>query len=341
MKRLVLISLAVILLLFAGAAIYAYTQIGRANTAFSEPSKLLYVPSSFEMDELVERLLEENIIASVKNFQLVAQLKKFHTPKPGKYRIKKGMSNNALVNLLRSGNQEPVLIRLDDLRTVEELAGRLAKSTEIDSASYLDHFLNPKFLSDRQLTARTMVSLIIADTYDFFWTLSPEEFTTRMGEIHNQYWTRERLQKAQAIGLSPTEVYTLASIVKGETARKDEAPIIAGLYLNRLRKGMRLESDPTVIFANGNFGSQRVLYSDLSTASPYNTYQNAGLPPGPISLCEKTYLDAVLDAENHDYLFMCAQPGGTGKHSFAVSYEQHLQYAKEYRTWLDEANIRR
>jgi UPF0755 protein len=341
MKRIFLLFIVFLLLLCCGAAIYAYRQIGSANTAFEEPSKLLFVPTSFSMPELLERLSNSGYIASTTSFELVRQLKKFETPKPGRYRIKKGMSNNELVNLLRSGNQESVLVRLDDLRTAEQLAGRLARQTEVDSTSYINYFMRDEVLAPNGLLPATFVSLIIADSYDFFWTLTPQEFVARMKKIHDDYWTPEQHQSAADLGLSPQEVYTLASIVKGETAQLDEAPQIAGLYLNRLKTGMRLESDPTVVFSSGNFATQRVLYADLNHASPYNTYKNDGLPPGPISLVEKEYLNAVLSPAKHNFLFMCAEPGGTGKHSFAVSYEQHLENARVYRAWLDQQQIRR
>lgn len=251
------------------------------------------------------------------------------------------MTNMALVNLLRSGAQESILIRLDGLRDLQELAGTLGKELEHDSSYFASYLLPPDSALKHGFSPSTFACLFIADTYDFYWSTSGADLLTRMNEIYERFWTPERRAKADALGLSLEEVATLASIVKGETARKDEAPKIAGLYYNRIQLGMPLQADPTVLFGLNDRTRKRVLYSDLSIDHAYNTYRIVGLPPGPISLPEKTYLDAVLNLAKHNYIYMCAQPDGTGYHNFAESYSDHQKNSALYHAWADKNNISR
>jgi UPF0755 protein len=183
--------------------------------------------------------------------------------------------------------------------------------------------------------------LFFANSYELFWNTTPEVFMKKMTDQHDAFWTAERKQKCSALNMSPAQVYTLASIVQSETAKQDEAPKVAGLYLNRLRQNIALQADPTVIFATGLDNISRVLLSDTHVDSPYNTYKHTGLPPGPICIIGTSYIDAVLNADQHNYVFMCAQPGNTGYHNFAVSYDQHLVYKKQYTNWLDSRGITR
>jgi len=335
------ISLVLIAAIILTSSIAAYTQIFASNTAFNDSTKLLYIPTGFTQKQLKERLSEQGFIRSSRSFDLVAKMKKFDTPKPGRYRIKAGMSNNELVNLLRSGNQEPITIRIDDLKNLYQLAGRLASTTELDSSTYINYFTSDSTLQANGHSIYTLPALFIGDTYEFFWTVKPNEVLNKLKGVHDNYWTKEKLALAASMGLNETEVATLASIVKGETANMDEAPIIAGLYFNRLQTGMMLQSDPTVVYANNLFGINRVLYADLQSDSPYNTYKHVGLPPGPISFADAKYLDAVLNYQKHEYIFMCAQPGGTGKHNFAKTYKQHQQYAAEYQRYLNDRGTTR
>ncbi|MEN9347497.1 MAG: endolytic transglycosylase MltG [Bacteroidota bacterium] len=335
------ISLFAILGLLILFSVVGYSQIFGSNTAFADSSKLLYIPSHFSHQQLKDRLSEQGIIQSSKSFDLVAKLKKFDQPKPGRYRIKAGMSNNEMINLLRSGNQEAITIRFDDLKNIYQLAGRLASTTELDSTTYIHYFTSDSVLTAYNCDLYTLPALFIGDSYEFLWTVKPNDVLQRMQTVKTIYWTADKKTKAAAMGLGENEVATLASIVKGETANMEEAPRIAGLYFNRLKMGMLLQSDPTVVFANNLFGINRVLHSDLQTNSPYNTYVNKGLPPGPISFADAKYLDAVLNYETHDYIYMCAQAGGTGKHNFSKTYQQHLQYAAEYQKYLNDRGTRR
>lgn len=268
---------------------------------------------------------------------------------PGKYTLSGNLSARAIFNKIIAGNQDAVSIRIDNIKTIYKLAQRFGKKFEQDSAKFMDYVnhnldqLAPKSNNfPLEIRQQLVLERLLGDTYEMYWTSSPENFFTRLNTIYDEYWTNKEDTLASRIGLSEHEVYVLASIVRGETANKDEAPKIAGLYLNRLKQDMLLQSDPTVLFGiNTKEKRQRVRNGDLKFDSPYNTYLYKGLPPAAIHVVEKSYIEAVLNAETHDYVFMCAQPGGTGKHNFAINYSEHQEYAKAYQQYLDSLDIQR
>lgn len=268
---------------------------------------------------------------------------------PGKYTLSGNLSARAIFNKLLSGNQDPVSIRIDNVKTIYKLAQRFGKKFEQDSAkfmSYVNKNLDVLAPNTKELPLeirqQRVLERLLGDTYEMYWTSSPENFFSRLNTLYDEYWNKEQDTLASRIGLSEHEVYVLASIVRGETTNKDEAPQIAGLYLNRLKQDMLLQSDPTVLFGiNTKEKRQRVRHDDLKFDSPYNTYIYKGLPPASIHVVEKSYIDAVLNAASHSYIFMCAQPGGTGKHNFAVTYAEHQEYAKAYQQYLDSLDIQR
>ncbi len=278
-------------------------------------------------------------IQNSSTFQLACLFKRLKRIKPGRYVIGANMSNNQIIQHLRSGGAPVVQMRIDNLDDIFGLAGRLGESLMYDSASFIDTMLSPNVLSAYETDSAHLACIIIPNTYEFYWNMSPRTFLDRMKKEHSRVWNDERNASAQQIGLSPQEVATLASIVKAETAVVNEAPRIAGLYLNRLRMGMPLQSDPTATFGQKN-KRQRVYQSDLESENPYNTYKIAGLPPGPINFPEVVYLDAVLQAEKNNYIYMCAQPGGTGLHNFSSSYAEHTKNRQRYIQWLEEKGIR-
>jgi UPF0755 protein len=268
---------------------------------------------------------------------------------PGKYTLSGSLDARSIFNKLISGNQDPVSMRIDNVKTIYKLAQRFGKKFEQDSAQFMTYVnknldkLAPNtkdfILEIRQ---QRVLERLLGDTYEMYWTSSPENFFSRLNVLYDEFWTAKQDTLAADIGLNEHQVYVLASIVRGETANKDEAPQIAGLYLNRLKQDMLLQSDPTVLFGvNTKEKRQRVRNSDLKFDSPYNTYLYKGLPPAAIHIVEKTYIEAVLNATSHDYIFMCAQPGGTGKHNFAVTYAEHQQFAKSYQQYLDSLDIQR
>ncbi len=250
------------------------------------------------------------------------------------------MNNNALINLLRAGIQEPVEINFNGLHTVSELMGRVGRRIEADSLSLLEAASDNDYLGKYGFNTDNVQSLFIPDTYEFYWNTSVDQFFERMAKEYKKFWTAERKQKAKAMGFSQTDVATLASIVQGEQCcDNEEKKIIAGLYINRLNIDMPLQSDPTVIFALGDFTIQRVSREQTRTDSPYNTYVNKGLPPGPIGFAKQSSLDAVLNYDKNNYIYMCAKDDLSGKHCFAKTYEQHQIYAKKYRDSLNARNI--
>jgi UPF0755 protein len=336
-KKLLIVFIPLGILFIAG--IWLYTKIFSANTRFEEKSVLIYVPQAIEASAWIESPEGKKIVRHQSTFALTSSLKKFKTLKPGRYRIPRGINNNSLINMLRSGAQEPLTVRTDDVETIDALAGKLGKVMMYDSAQFMASFTNQQKLNSLGFNTYTLPAMLAPNTYEFFWTMTPDEYLKRMKDIYDNYWTADRLKQAERIGLSAEEVATLASIVKAETAKTEEAPKIAGLYLNRLKSGIALQSDPTAVFGKNSHAS-RVYLSDLQNDSPYNTYQRRGLPPGPINFPEKIFLEAVLGYEKHDFIFMCAQPKATGYHNFAKTLDQHNVYRKQYTTWLEDQGIR-
>ena len=261
------------------------------------------------------------------------------TIKPGKYSLNEGNNNLDLIRQLRSGNQVPVKVVFNNIRTLDRLAGKVSEYIETDSFALLDAFMDPNVQSSYELNEETMMTLFIPNTYEFFWNTSEKGFLDRMKKERDAFWNQERLQKAQDRQMTPEEVYTLASIVEKETNVKSERPTMAGVYLNRLEQGIPLQADPTVVFAVGDFTIKRVLNRHLEIDSPYNTYKNTGLPPGPISMASISSIDAVLNAESHDYIFFCAKPGNSGQHAFAKTLAQHNRNARKYQRWLNSQGI--
>ncbi len=309
------------------------------NVRRQDAPLFVHVPTHSTFDDLVTTLKKDNIIRSAWSFRLTAKWMAYIRPeiRAGRFKIQPGWSNFRLIYHLSSGKQSTVKLILHDERTLEEVAGKVARYIEPDSAFLLTKFNDPVFLKPYGFSPINLMSLFIPNTYDFYWNTSIESFLERMQVEHQKFWDADnRRQKAADLNLSPKEVYTLASIVERETNQKKERPRVAGLYLNRLRIGMRLQADPTAVFGSGDYDTPRVTRWHLQYDSPYNTYIYAGLPPGPISMASISSIDAVLNAEKHKYLYMCARPDETGFHNFAKNLEAHNVNARKYRKWLDQ-----
>ncbi len=259
--------------------------------------------------------------------------------RPGRYELTKGMNNFTLIRKLRNGSQSPVRLTFNNIRTKEQLAKRLSSQLMADSASIMHLLSDTNFLAQHGFNSYNSVCVFIPDTYEIFWNSDASEIFDRMLNEYKKFWTNERKTKAALIPLSPTEVSTLASIVEEETNLVIEKPVIAGLYINRLKKNMPLQADPTVKFAFGDFALRRIRGEQLRTNSPYNTYKNTGLPPGPIRISSAKTIDAVLNFTNHDYIFMCAKETLNGEHNFAVTWNEHQQNARKYQQALNARNI--
>lgn len=341
--RRVLLFLAAALLVLAGAVgWFYYGRVFGPGPSFAGGPRIVLVPTGAGFEQLADSLRAQGLIPDERLFRAVAARKRLdRRVRPGRYRIARGTSLNTLVNKLRSGEQDPVRVTFTNIRTLAQLAGHVARYIEPDSAALLHEMQRQAQAGLLGVGPETMISLFIPDTYELWWTTTPAAFVDRMAREHRRFWTAGRLEKARAIGLDPVRVATLASVVQAETARADEAPIIAGVYLNRLRIGMPLQADPTLKFALGMDSISRVLDADKLVDSPYNTYTHAGLPPGPINMPERRYIDAVLNAQAHEYLYFCARETLDGYSNFARTYEQHLVNARRYQRALNARGIYR
>lgn len=318
-----------------------YQWIQGPNTDHRE-DYVIFIPSESNFDQVVDILEASKILTSRESFYRVANWMKYPTNiKPGKYTIKPSQSNRQLIGLLRAGRQTPVELVINNVRTISELAGKIANQLEVDSADLIMSFTSSKNLANTGLDSNNILSLFIPNTYEVFWTARPEELVKRFIREHEKFWSkRRRSRKAKDLQLTQAEVYTLASIVEKETQENSERPTVARLYLNRLDKRIPLQADPTVVFATGLYELRRVLLKHLKFDSPYNTYLYSGLPPGPIYMPSIASIDAILNADEHNYLYMCAKPDQSGRHNFAATLAEHNINAKKYRRWLDQRGIR-
>lgn len=321
-----------------------YQKIYSPNINLSGKKEVfLYIPTGANADTVYDILFRNNYMKNQASFLWVADKKNYSKHiHPGCYRLRNNMSNNELVNILRSGKQTPVKVTFNNIRTKQQLAARIAEQLEPDSAAFISSWKNTKLLNKYQTDSIEVVSFFIPNTYEFYWNTSPKQFLQRMHKEYKKFWNKTRLKKAEEIGLTPFQVVTLASIVQAEqSVHNDEKARVAGLYINRLNKGMLLQADPTVVFAIGDFSIKRVLNSDKAIDSKYNTYKYKGLPPGPINLPEISSIKAILNHEKHSYLFMCAKDDFSGYHYFSKTLAQHNVYAQKYRRALDRKNIKR
>lgn len=306
-----------------------------------QESAYLYIYDNYTFEEVVEQLKESELMQNTGTFTVLAKVLNYDKRvRPGKYLLTEGMSNLMLLRNLRNGKQEPVKLIINNIRTKEQLAAFLSESLMPDSASIIRLLNNDSLLAEYGLNQHTAVCLFIPNTYELYWDTDTMELAARMYKEYMRFWTEERRAKAASIPLSETEVMTLASIVEEETNKRHEYPVIAGLYLNRLRIGMPLQADPTVRFAINDFTLRRILFGHLKFESPYNTYRNKGLPPGPIRLPSITCIDAVLNYEEHDFLFMVAKETLNGEHTFARNGAEHMRNARKYQQALNNRGIR-
>lgn len=347
-KRNIYLSLVIISLIIGVAAFYLYPLVslyatGKKKTQIVQDITY-FISSGTTLDLLADDLKEKQIIEKVKPFKKYALRRnlKDATVEPGKYDLKAGMSIGELVTNFRKGyGEKEVRITFNNARTSEELAEKIADNLEIDKEELLYKLNDPTLAEEYGFNADSFNAMFIPDTYNVYWDITAEELLDRMKKEYSKFWTEARLKKAQAMNLSPVEVSILASIVTCETVKPDESPVIAGVYVNRLKKGMPLEADPTLVWILGDFTIKRVLNKDKKLDSPYNTYKYAGLPPGPIYVPSAGYIDAVLNYKKHDYIFFCAKEDFSGYSNFAKTYRQHLVNARKYQKALNEQRVYR
>ena len=335
-KRILIIFLALALALLAGFIYYVYS-----SATFSVKESVAVYVDKKDYPGLLMQLQSAAQLKNPRLFDFMAQKMKYpSTMKTGKYEIRSGMSYLEVIRMLRNGQQTPIKLTFNNIRLKKDLAERIGQQMMFSPEDLLDLLNDLEVAASYDLDTATIVTLFIPNTYEAYWNMSASKFLERMKKEHDRFWNRERLAKAQSLHLSPTEVSILASIVEEETAARQEYPIIAGLYLNRLKKGMLLQADPTVKFAAGNVTLQRILYSHTRIDSPYNTYIYAGLPPGPIRIPSIPVIDAVLNHSEHNYLYMCAKEDFSGTHNFAVTLSEHNRNAERYHAALRRLGIR-
>lgn len=300
----------------------------------------LKIKTGATFQSVIDSLTANKVLNNLDHFKTVSSYLKYdHLVKPGIYKINSGMSNWALVRLLRSGNQSEITVRFESKRTLDDLAQALSNQLEFSPQEFLQLAKNDTFIANLGFNQKNIPNLFIPNSYQCFYTISVENFFKLMKKHHSQFWNESRLKKAKDKNLDPEKVGILASIVEAETYQNSEKNIIAGVYLNRLKKNMRLQADPTVIFAHQDFTIKRLLKKHLEIDSPFNTYKYNGLPPGPINCPSVASIDAVLNAQNHDFIFFCAKEDFSGFHNFSNNYSEHLRQAKAYQQALDKAGM--
>ncbi|RRJ91975.1 endolytic transglycosylase MltG [Paenimyroides tangerinum] len=342
LKNLVSILLVIVM---SGLLIYGYKLYNKtfvSNTSFNEREVYITIPTNSTHEDI-----KKILTPYVKDFdQLDAVFQQVSFEQsyiPGRFLLKKGMSNYDLIQALKYN--VPVKLTFNNQETIEKLVSRISFQIEPDSIALMNVFLEPEFLEENNFTKEDVLSMFIPNTYEFYWNTTPLKVRNQMHKEYTRFWNEERRTKAEKLGLTPTEVITLASIVQKETAKVDERPKVAGAYLNRLEKGMLLQADPTVVYSkkllSNDFDQiiKRVYLKDLKLDSPYNTYMYKDLPPGPIAMPDISSVDAVLNPEKHNYIFFCASVERMGYHEFAENLAQHNVNRDKYSAWLDKNNI--
>lgn len=344
-KKILFATAIIGLVIMAGFAYYVYQAVFTPNTAFNNEEAHVYISTGAKFSDVIDEL--DPLLKDIVSFEAVAKRKGYpNNIKAGHYIIKNGMTNNDIINAIRIGNI-PILIKFNNQERLENLAGNLSYQLEADSLSFLNAFRNEIFLKEHNLTLDNSLSMFIPNTYEVYWNVSGKDFRDRMFKESLKFWSPDRIKKAEDLKLTKEEVISLAAIVQKETAKVEERPKVAGVYLNRIKVGMPLQADPTVIYTkkmlDKDFDQEikRVLYKDLKLVSPYNTYINKGVPPGPITMPDISSIDAVLNFEKHRYYYFVADVTNFGYHKFAKSLSEHNRNKREYVRWISKQKVKR
>ena len=340
-KRVLIIIFGITAVVCVVCGIFAYALFSSNINIEKDKKEFLLIYENDCYDDIIDKLVSKQIVKSKKTFEIASWLlnnkKQF---KSGRYQITSEMNNLTLVRNIMYGRQTPISISFNNVRTKDVLAERLTKKLKISEEEFLAELYSEQTLKTLGFNKNTVISLFIPNTYEVYWDITAEELIERMKKEYDLFWNEERTAKLLDVGLSKEEVSTLASIVEEETRKKDEQPVVAGLYLNRIHKNIPLQADPTVKFAVQDFSLRRIYKKHLEYDSPYNTYMYAGLPPGPIRVPSIQAIDAVLNFVNHDYIYMCAKEDFSGYHNFATSYKEHQENAERYRRALNKRGIK-
>ena len=342
-KKWILIAISAGSMLVTSFSYYIYQVMYTHNVLVdAEGPAYLKIPKGATFENVSDSLFQNQWVNDMVSFSFLAKLMDYQeSVRPGRYEISPNMTNRELVRLLRSGRQSPINITFNNIRTKEDLAEKITRSLEIQEGDIFALLTDSAYIDKFGFNDETIMGMFIPNTYEVYWNISAVELFDRMHTEYQRFWNDSRKAKAEALGMDPAEVSALASIVQAETVKPDERPKVAGVYINRLQINMPLQADPTLVFALGDFSIKRVLNVHKEIDSPYNTYKNRGLPPGPINLPEISAIDAVLDYQSHNYLYFCAKDDFSGYHAFATNLRDHLNNARRYSNALNAAGIYR
>ena len=340
-KKKILIPLIIFSTILTTGSVYTYQMLYSPNFLINADDKFIIIEENTDFNELIKKLEDDTLINDILSFSFLSKLMEYQENiKIGAYKVKMNMSNYEMITMLRSGNQTPINLTFTYARKIEDLAEKITSKLKMSKDDLLN-YLNENINNYSGFKKTDIISIFLPDTYEVYWNISPEKLTNKMYSEYKKFWNEERLSKLDKINLNQKEAIVLASIVASESRMLDEADRIAGLYINRLNRNMRLQADPTLIFAANDFTIRRVLNKHKKIKSPYNTYIHRGLPPGPIRLASKKYIDAVLNYEKHNYIYMCAKEDFSGYHAFATNLSDHNRNAKKFQIALNMRKIYR
>lgn len=339
-KNLFVAFLVVFTVMLSSFAFYTWQILFTPNILIERPDQVFTIPKGATFKDVQKKLYDAYIVNDMVSFSFLAKLKDYdELVKPGLYTLRRDMTNLEAINLLRSGQQTPVMLTYTPVRKLEELPEKIAATMGFSQQEFESVLLHDTTAGHYGFDSATFISMFIPNTYELYWTATPKQVLDRMKKEYDRFWTQTRESKAQKLGLSKPEVSTLASIVEAETKKMDEAPRVAGVYINRLKRDYKLQADPTLVYAVGDFSIRRVLNVHKEVDSPYNTYKYEGLPPGPINMPSIGAIDAVLNYEDHNYLYFCARADFSGYHAFARTLVEHNKNARAFQRALNREQI--
>ena len=340
-KKKILIPLIIFSTILTTVSVYTYQMLYSPNFLINSEDKFIIIDDNTDFNELIKKLEDDTLINDILSFRFLSKIMEYQENiKIGAYKVKMNMTNYDMITMLRSGNQTPIKLTFSYARKMDDLAEKITSKLKMSKDDLLN-YLNDNIDDYNGFEKSDIISVFLPDTYEVYWNVSPKNLTNKMYSEYKKFWNSERIAKLENINLNEKEPIVLASIVASETRMLDEADRVAGLYINRLRKNMRLQADPTLIFAANDFTIRRVLNKHKKIKSPYNTYIHKGLPPGPIRLVPKQYIDAVLNYEEHNFIYMCAKEDFSGYHAFATNLSDHNRNARKFQIALNMKKIYR
>ena len=340
-KKKILIPLIIFSTILTTVSVYTYQMLYSPNFLINSEDKFIIIDDNTDFNELIKKLEDDTLINDILSFSFLSKIMEYQENiKIGAYKVKMNMTNYDMITMLRSGNQTPIKLTFTYARKMDDLAEKITSRLKMSKDDLLN-YLNDNIDDYNGFEKSDIISVFLPDTYEVYWNVSPKNLTNKMYSEYKKFWNSERIAKLENINLNEKEAIVLASIVASETRMLDAADRVAGLYINRLRKNMRLQADPTLIFAANDFTIRRVLNKHKKIKSPYNTYIHKGLPPGPIRLVPKQYIDAVLNYEEHNFIYMCAKEDFSGYHAFATNLSDHNRNARKFQIALNMKKIYR